>query len=51
VWQIWTELQSRDPAGACPPIEAVGDAGRKASFIDPEGNMISFIEVRGLDAS
>lgn len=27
------------------PVEVVGDAGRKASFTDPEGNMVSFIEV------
>ena len=28
-----------------PPIEAVGDAGRKASIADPEGNVVAFIEV------
>ena len=27
------------------PIEPVGDAGRKASYTDPDGNLISFIEV------
>ncbi len=27
------------------PIEPVGDAGRKASYADPDGNLISFIEV------
>jgi predicted enzyme related to lactoylglutathione lyase len=27
------------------PIESVGDAGRKASYADPDGNRISFIEV------
>jgi predicted enzyme related to lactoylglutathione lyase len=26
-------------------IEPVGDAGRKASFSDPEGNTVAFIEV------
>jgi predicted enzyme related to lactoylglutathione lyase len=28
-----------------PPIETIVGAGRKASFTDPEGNVISFIEV------
>ena len=28
------------------PIELVGDAGRKASFTDADGNTVSFIEVR-----
>jgi predicted enzyme related to lactoylglutathione lyase len=27
------------------PIEAVGDAGRKAAAVDPDGNVISWIEV------
>lgn len=27
------------------PVEIVGDAGRKATFTDAEGNTISFIEV------
>ena len=27
------------------PIHLVGDAGRKASYVDPDGNQISFIEV------
>jgi len=27
------------------PIESVDDAGRKASYADPDGNRISFIEV------
>lgn len=27
------------------PIEAVGDAGRKALSVDPDGNLISWIEV------
>ena len=27
------------------PIETVGDAGRKATFSDPDGNLLSFIEV------
>lgn len=28
------------------PIESVGDAGRKATLTDPDGNAISLIEVR-----
>jgi hypothetical protein len=27
------------------PVEIIGDAGRKATFTDDEGNAISFIEV------
>jgi len=27
------------------PIEAVGDAGRKANVVDPDGNVISWVEV------
>jgi len=29
------------------PIEAVGDAGRKANVVDPDGNLISWIQVVG----
>lgn len=29
------------------PVELVGDAGRKATLTDLEGNTINFIEVRG----
>ncbi|MGD0380087.1 MAG: VOC family protein [Acidimicrobiales bacterium] len=29
------------------PIEAVGDAGRKANSVDSDGNVISWIEVTG----
>ena len=29
----------------CGPIEAVGDAGRKAPFTDADGNTVAFIEV------
>jgi len=29
------------------PVEVVGDAGRKASFTDAEGNTVSLIEVVG----
>jgi len=28
-------------------VEQVGDAGRKATFIDPDGNAVSIIEVTG----
>jgi len=27
------------------PVEIIGDVGRKATFIDAEGNAVSFIEV------
>jgi len=35
----------RDRAIISAPIEVIVGAGRKASFADPEGNVISFIEV------
>jgi predicted enzyme related to lactoylglutathione lyase len=28
-----------------PEIEVIGDAGRKASFVDPEGNTIALVEI------
>ncbi|MGC2192420.1 MAG: VOC family protein [Candidatus Dormiibacterota bacterium] len=28
-----------------PPIETVADSGRKASLTDPEGNVLTFVEV------
>jgi predicted enzyme related to lactoylglutathione lyase len=40
-----SELASRGLAAAA--IETVGDAGRKAPVIDPEGNTINLIEVLG----
>lgn len=30
---------------ACGPVEAIGDAGRKATVVDADGNRISWIEV------
>jgi predicted enzyme related to lactoylglutathione lyase len=41
--QLVGELASRGIATE--PIEAVGDAGRKANLLDPDGNMISWIQV------
>ncbi len=38
-------IASRGITGS--PIEAVGDAGRKATYVDPEGNTVSFVEVAG----
>ncbi|MGH9096122.1 MAG: VOC family protein, partial [Acidimicrobiales bacterium] len=32
-----------------PPIETIESAGRKASYFDPEGNMVSFVEVFSSD--
>jgi glyoxylase I family protein len=32
------------------PVEVIGDAGRKATFTDAEGNTISFIEVTASSA-
>jgi predicted enzyme related to lactoylglutathione lyase len=37
--------QLADRGLATEPIEIVGDAGRKATAVDPEGNRVSFIEV------
>lgn len=28
-----------------PPIETIENAGRKASYFDPDGNLVSFVEV------
>lgn len=36
-------IAARGITGA--PVEMVGDAGRKATFTDAEGNTVSFIEV------
>ncbi len=33
-----------------PTIDAIGTAARKASYFDPEGNMVSFIEVSSSDS-
>jgi predicted enzyme related to lactoylglutathione lyase len=41
--QLVGELASRGIATE--PIEAVGDAGRKANLLDPDGNVISWIQV------
>jgi hypothetical protein len=30
---------------SCAPIELVSDAGRKASCSDPDGNLVTFVEV------
>jgi predicted enzyme related to lactoylglutathione lyase len=35
----------RDRGIVSAPVEVIVGAGRKASFTDPEGNLISFIEV------
>jgi predicted enzyme related to lactoylglutathione lyase len=32
------------------PVESVGDAGNKASTTDPDGNLVSFIQVAGAEA-
>jgi glyoxylase I family protein len=37
------EIAGCDVRGSA--IERVGDAGRKANFADPDGNIVSFIEV------
>ena len=37
------ELDDRDVAVA--RVEPVGDAGRKATVFDPDGNLVAFIEV------
>jgi hypothetical protein len=37
--------EAADRGASGDPIEPVGDAGRKASYADPDGNLISFIEV------
>ncbi len=38
------EVAARGVTGS--PIGKVGDAGRKANFADPDGNTVSFIEVK-----
>jgi hypothetical protein len=37
--------EAADRGASGDPIEPGGDAGRKASYADPDGNLISFIEV------
>jgi len=37
------EIEDRGLASA--PIETIAGAGRKAAVVDPEGNMITFVEV------
>ena len=37
------DIAARGIAGG--PVEIIGDAGRKATFTDAEGNAVSFIEV------
>jgi predicted enzyme related to lactoylglutathione lyase len=37
------DLATRGISGG--PIEAVGDAGRKANVVDPDGNLVSWIQV------
>jgi predicted enzyme related to lactoylglutathione lyase len=39
-----TELDRRDISP--PRVEVVGDAGRKATMFDPDGNSVAIIEVR-----
>jgi predicted enzyme related to lactoylglutathione lyase len=41
--QFVADLASRGIGAG--PIEAVGDAGRKANVVDPNGNVISWIQV------
>ena len=41
--QFVTDLASRGISAG--PVEAVGDAGRKANVVDADGNVISWIEV------
>jgi predicted enzyme related to lactoylglutathione lyase len=41
--QAVEDIRTRGITGG--PIEFVGDAGRKASFTDADGNKLSFIEV------
>jgi hypothetical protein len=41
--QFVADLASRGVGAG--PIEAVGDAGRKANVVDADGDVISFIEV------
>lgn len=38
-----SEIAARGLRGS--PIEAVGDAGSKATFTDPDGNLVMYIEV------
>lgn len=44
---VVTDLETAIDEGAAGPIEQVGDAGRKAVVIDPDGNSIALIEVTG----
>jgi hypothetical protein len=39
------DIEGRGLAGG--PIEAVGDAGRKVTYTDNDGNLVMFIEVAG----
>jgi hypothetical protein len=39
------ELEGRGIAPA--RVEVVGDSGRKATALDPDGNTVAIIEVRG----
>jgi predicted enzyme related to lactoylglutathione lyase len=41
--QAVADIAARGIAGG--PVEIIGDAGRKATFTDAEGNALSFIEV------
>jgi predicted enzyme related to lactoylglutathione lyase len=41
--QAIADIAARGIAGG--PVEIIGDAGRKATFTDAEGNAVSFIEV------
>jgi hypothetical protein len=41
--QLVAELSGRGIKAG--PIEAVGDAGRKANVVDSDGNVISWIQV------
>ncbi len=41
--QLVTDLASRGISAG--PIEAVGDAGRKANVVDADGNVITWIQV------
>jgi len=46
--QTVADIAGRGITGS--PIEPVGDAGRKATFTDPDGNTVSFIEVNAPSA-
>ena len=43
--QFVADLASRGMSAG--PIEAVGDAGRKANVVDADGNVLSWIQVAG----